>query len=586
MTIYLKYIQTMIKYKLHINDRSYTQWTWILEDPPQQETPPQPEIPPTKMFSKDIILYDPTTKTHTTTYSHIRSQTPLAGILVLQGNRTYGRVASKNKLLYKVIPDDKHLPVFLVPYEPPANFSKVLHNKYVVFHFDHWIEQHPRAKLLQTLGETHQLEAFYEYQLYCKSLHVSLTPFTNQTKDYFNNQPAATYIDKILENPDYHIEDRRHQTPFSIDPHGSTDFDDAFSIRITAYKTRVSIYIANVYVWLDTLNLWKSMTNRVSTIYLPDRKRPMLPTILSDQLCSLQQGQPRFAFAIDLTFDNETNRLIDHSFAQVLIQVQHNFRYETSPLQTHQPYKSLYDLTKSLDKSIIDSHDVVAFWMIEANKICGKHMAQNKFGIFRQAIMTKQIDESSMEDTPLSTEARRIIQMWNNVSGQYVLYNESPIKHDVMKLAHYTHITSPIRRLVDLLNQLAFLSHISPLSEQAQQFLEQWIHRLPYINTAMRSIRKIQTDCELLHRCSIDPHILQTQYKGILFDKVRKNDGGFVYMVYLEELRLLTRFKSYEDYENLSQQLFQLFLFTDEHSLKKKIRVQIQNKPIHEYSRV
>ena len=127
----------MTKYKLHVHDRTYTEWTWILEDP--VETPEKPEISPTKMFSKDIILYDPQTKTHTTTYSHVRSQTPLAGILVLQGNRTYGRVASKNKLLYKVIPDDKHLPSLLVPYEPPANFSKVLHNKYVVFNFDNWI---------------------------------------------------------------------------------------------------------------------------------------------------------------------------------------------------------------------------------------------------------------------------------------------------------------------------------------------------------------------------------------------------------------------------------------------------------------
>lgn len=564
----------MIKYKLHIHDRTYTTWTWILEDQTQEEEPPN--INPIKMFSKDIILYDPQTKTHTITYSHIRSQTPLAGILVLQGNRTYGRTP-KNKLLYKLIPDDKHLPVFLVPYDNPSNFSKVLHNKYVVFYFDQWIEQHPRAKLLQTLGDTQQLEAFYEYQLYCKSLHISLTPFTNQTKQQFDVQPPQTYIDKILENPAFEIQDRRDQNPFSIDPPGSTDFDDAFSIHTTTEKTQVSIYIANVYVWLETFNLWQSMTNRVSTIYLPDRKRPMLPSILSDQLCSLQQGQPRFAFAIDLTFDNQTNQLINHSFNQVLIQVEHNFRYETPILQTHQPYKTLYDLTKSLDKHITDSHDVVAFWMIQTNKTCGEHMAKNKFGIFRQATMTKQIDESFIEDTATSREAQRIIQMWNNVSGQYVLYNESPIKHDVMKLAHYTHITSPIRRLVDLLNQLAFLSHINPLSNQAEQFLEQWIHRLPYINTATRSIRKIQTDCEVLHRCSTNPHLLQTHHKGILFDKVHKNDGGFVYMVYLEELRLLTRFKSYEEYENLSQQAFQLFLFTDEHSLKKKIRVQIQN---------
>lgn len=567
----------MTKYKLHVHDRTYTEWTWILEDP--VETPEKPEISPTKMFSKDIILYDPQTKTHTTTYSHVRSKTPLAGILVLQGNRTYGRVASKNKLLYKVIPDDKHLPSFLVPYEPPANFSKVLHNKYVVFHFDNWIEQHPRAKLIQTLGDTQQLEAFYEYQLYCKSLHISLTPFTNQTKQQFDVQSATTYIEKILENPQFNIQDRRDQKPFSIDPPGSTDFDDAFSIHTTPTQTHVSIYIANVYVWLDTLNLWKSMTNRVSTIYLPDRKRPMLPSILSDQLCSLQQGQPRFAFAIDLIFENDTKQIINTSFHQVLIQVEHNFRYETPPLQTHQPYKSLYDLTKTLDKHITDSHDVVAFWMIQANKKCGEHMAQHQFGIFRQATFNRPIDETPTEDNTLSTETRRTIQMWNNVSGQYVLYNESPITHDVMKLAHYTHMTSPIRRLVDLLNQLAFISHITPLSDQAQQFLDQWIIKLPYINTSMRSIRKIQTDCEVLHRCSIDPSLVQTHHKGILFDKVQKNDGGFVYMVYLEELRLLTRFKSYDEYENLSQQSFQLFLFTDEHSLKKKIRVQI-NKDI------
>ena len=41
---------------------------------------------------------------------------------------------------------------------------------------------------------------------------------------------------------------------------------------------------------MDRLSvLWRSFTKRVSTIYLPDKKRPMLPTILSDCLCSLQE---------------------------------------------------------------------------------------------------------------------------------------------------------------------------------------------------------------------------------------------------------------------------------------------------------
>ena len=47
---------------------------------------------------------------------------------------------------------------------------------------------------------------------------------------------------------------------------------------------------------------------------------------------------------------------------------------------------------------------------------------------------------------------------WNNVTGQYINYNEDEnMEHDIMELKSYIHITSPIRRLVDLLNQTIFL---------------------------------------------------------------------------------------------------------------------------------
>ena len=90
----------------------------------------------------------------------------------------------------------------------------------------------------------------------------------------------------------------------------------------------------------------------------------------------------------------------------------------------------------------------------------------------------------------------------------------------------------------------------------------------------MRSIRKIQTDCEVLHRCFTDPTIMEKQHKGILFDKIQKNDQSFVYMVYLTELKLLSRLKSYQEFENYSEMSFHIYLFDEEHSMKKKIRVQ------------
>ena len=54
-----------------------------------------------------------------------------------------------------------------------------------------------------------------------------------------------------------------------------------------------------------TLKLWNSFTKRVSTIYLPDRKRPMLPTILSDTLCSLQENENRFALTMEIVINND-----------------------------------------------------------------------------------------------------------------------------------------------------------------------------------------------------------------------------------------------------------------------------------------
>lgn len=90
----------------------------------------------------------------------------------------------------------------------------------------------------------------------------------------------------------------------------------------------------------------------------------------------------------------------------------------------------------------------------------------------------------------------------------------------------------------------------------------------------MRSIRKVQVDCEIVCKCFSSPTIMKTNHKGVVFDKMQKPDGSFIYMVYLEELKMLTRMKTYEEYENYSNHMFKIFLFDDEHSMKKKIRIQ------------
>ena len=51
--------------------------------------------------------------------SQYRSK-PIAGVLML--DKMFGR--HKNKLLYRCIPYNKNLPIFLIPYEEKTSFSK------------------------------------------------------------------------------------------------------------------------------------------------------------------------------------------------------------------------------------------------------------------------------------------------------------------------------------------------------------------------------------------------------------------------------------------------------------------------------
>ena len=72
----------------------------------------------------------------------------------------------------------------------------------------------------------------------------------------------------------------------------------------------LSIYIANVALVIDHLGLWEFFYTHCN-LYLPDRKRPMLPSILSECLCSLNEGQNKLCFVLDIKIDN--NKAINHN---------------------------------------------------------------------------------------------------------------------------------------------------------------------------------------------------------------------------------------------------------------------------------
>jgi exoribonuclease R len=366
------------------------------------------------------------------------------------------------------------------------------------------------------------------------------------------------------------------------------DFDDAFSIKKLESETEtetetymLSIYIANVSIWLDALNLWDSFSRRVSTIYLPDKRRPMIPTILSEGLCSLQQNVTRIAFTMDIIIEN--NEIIDIKYSNSFIKLYKNYVYEESHLLLDNNYIQLLDITKNLSKkfkyihTIKDSHDVVTYLMILMNYKCALKMLEFNTGVFRSTIMKENV----VVPSNLPEDVRNFIKIWHSTAGQYVdgsqISYPNETHHGILDMEAYIHITSPIRRLVDLLNMIKIQNKLGlvDLSENVNKFYDNWLNDLDYINTTMRSIRKIQTDCSLLDLCNNTPEVMEKIYNGYIFDKINRNDALYQYIIFLPELKMNSRITIRENIENFDNKKFKLFLFNDEEKFKKKIRLQM-----------
>lgn len=482
---------------------------------------------------------------------------PISGILILDDNKTYGRTENKKRLLYRCIPDDRDLPNYLVPYDLKLGFSKDLKNKFVLIQ--------PTCEtfgtIVETIGDVSDLSSYYEYQLYRRDIHESITEFTNKTRQLFGGSPENLILSKILENPCYQIERRPDARVITIDPLGSKDIDDGFSIsKSETNLITISIYIANVSVWFDTYDLWNYL-RRVSTIYLPDKRRTMLPTILSENLCSLLEKKQRIAFCMDVDINEHGLVIGKPRFSNTLINVYKNYSYESTSLLENPQYKLALEITKKLNPDITDSHELVEFWMVYMNSQCGAHLAEHGVGIFRMAENRDTIIVPKFENQ----NTQQFFNNWNNINCSYSLNHRA--RHSAMDIESYAHITSPIRRLVDLINQSLFMNIISGTPCDHAQI---WCEQVDTINAKMKAIRKTQNDCEIMEKCYANRNMSD---EGIVFDKQLRDDGKYKFKVYLENLRLISTVKTDKNIDNYTKHTFRIFLFTDESDKNRKIRL-------------
>jgi exoribonuclease R len=300
----------------------------------------------------------------------------------------------------------------------------------------------------------------------------------------------------------------------------------------------------------------------------------MMPAALCDGICSLQQNATRIALTMDIYLADGV--IVKTEFCNAFIKVRKNYCYEEANLLKDPHYGDLlYEVRKmpSLKTSIADSHELVSSLMILMNHSCACELVKHRSkGIFRKTIPSTTILESAVPD--LQTFA-----------GSYVEFSDSlSLSHEALGLDAYMHITSPIRRMVDLLNIIVFqpiVMGFHELSSNATAFYDKWAAELEYINISTREIRKVQSDCELLHLCLNKTDMLTTVFDGYLLEFIENNNNNntnllLCYSVYLPKLKLFSQTYVPKDFViKKTLQKFQLFLFQDEERFRKKIRVQL-----------
>ena len=224
---------------------------------------------------------------------------------------------------YFLITDDKKISfdVFI----PPKTIKKEYLNKKVVVKVEGWDSKfkNPIGKVVQVIGEINDHDTEINSILY----DYGFSPeFPNKVEREANKIVEEISKDEISKRLDI-----RSTTTFTIDPKDAKDFDDALSVKkINNGNWEIGVHIADVSHYVERGGVIdKEAVERATSVYLVDRVIPMLPEILSNNICSLKPNVDRLAYSIFFEMDEMAN-LVGYNIKKTVIHSDFRFTYQTA----------------------------------------------------------------------------------------------------------------------------------------------------------------------------------------------------------------------------------------------------------------
>lgn len=311
-----------------------------------------------------------------------------------------------------------------------------------------------------------------------------------------------------------HREDLRHLPIVAIDPSDARDHDDAIWAEPDGqggFRALVAIADVSFYVRPGG-SLDRAARERGNSVYFPDRVVPMLPEVLSADVCSLRAGQDRAAMACHLTIA-ANGKVTDWRFTRALVRIDEVIAYEEAQRRIDegdapQHLVNLWDAWRALERARtdrdpldldlperrvkldeagriteialrerLDAHRVVEDFMIAANVAAAKaleskvapivyriHEPPNReklvalkdyLATFDRKFTLGQVITPGLFNRMLkdvADEAEKALIMEAVLRSQtQAYYGPRNAGHFGLALGSYAHFTSPIRRYADLL---------------------------------------------------------------------------------------------------------------------------------------
>jgi ribonuclease R len=360
------------------------------------------------------------------------------------------------------------------------------------------------VKVTEVLGEPLAPKAF---SLIAIHKHGIPNVFSEETLD--EAQRAA----KMPLSPDKR-EDLRHLPIVAIDPSDARDHDDAIWAEPDGeggFRALVAIADVSFYVRPGG-DLDREARQRGNSVYFPDRVVPMLPEVLSADVCSLRAGEDRAAMACHMHIDAE-GKVTQWRFTRAIVRIDEVIAYENAQARIDEGsaadnLKNLWSCWKALEaarhrrdplelelperrvkldeqgriteialRERLDAHRVVEDFMIAANVAAAKaleakvapvvyriHETPSReklialkdylatFGkkLALGQVITPGLFNRMLKDIADESEKALIMEavLRSQTQAYYGPRNEG---HFGLALGSYAHFTSPIRRYADLL---------------------------------------------------------------------------------------------------------------------------------------